>query len=251
MLLGTGTSQGVPIIGCDCEVCVSTDPVDKRLRTSALYTENGVSILIDVGPDTRQQLLRAGISHLDAIILTHEHNDHIIGLDEIRPFNHRQKKAMPIYALKRVFDELSKRFNYVFDPEPYPGAPKIEVHEIKPYERFDIKGVSIMPLLIMHGDLPILGFRFENISYITDAKIVPPESLELIKNTPHLVLNALHHVPHNMHLNLTEALDVVKVINPGKTYLTHISHKMGLNEVIQPQLPDGVELGKDGLLIIC
>lgn len=244
--LGTGTSQGVPVIGCDCEVCTSTDARDQRLRPSILITQEELNIGIDVGPDFRQQMLRAKVQNLDAVLITHEHNDHIIGLDDVRPFNFRSRKDMPIYATTSVQENLQTRFAYIFAGD-YPGIPRLELRTINNKQNFEIGGLSILPIEVMHGELPVLGFRFGDFTYITDAKTISPESLELIAGTKVLVLNALHHSVHYSHLNLEEALEMVGHIQPEQTYFTHISHRMGLNQEISKQLPPGVSLAYDGL----
>ncbi len=247
-LLGTGTSQGVPVIGCDCEVCQSTDPHDNRLRTSALITAGPLNILIDAGPDFRQQMLRAHVMHLNAILLTHEHNDHVIGLDDIRPFNFRSGQPMRIYALPRVADEVRRRFDYVFG-EYIPGLPRIELIPLGEETELQFGDVHIQPIGVRHGRLPILGFRINDLTYLTDVKTVSDEEFEKIRGTKYLVVNALHHEPHPGHLNMEEALDFIKRVKPERAWLTHMSHLLGLARVEGPKLPPGVELGYDGLQI--
>lgn len=247
-LLGTGTSQGVPVIGCDCAVCTSGDPRDQRLRTSALLTSGDTHILIDAGPDLRQQMLRARVRHLDAILLTHEHNDHVIGIDDIRPFNFRSGHPMSVYALPRVADDVRKRFEYIFG-EPIPGLPRIELHPIDQDTRLRIGEVSIQAIGIRHGNLPILGFRFGALTYLTDMKSVSPEEKEKISGTRFLVVNALHHRPHSTHMNLEESLEFIKQIRPERSWLIHLSHELGLSSEVSALLPPGVALGYDGLEI--
>ena len=244
--LGTGTSQGVPVIGCDCPVCRSADPRDQRLRTALLVEYGSTRIAIDAGPDFRQQMLRAKVSELHAVLLTHEHNDHIIGLDDVRPFNFRQGKNMPIYALPRVLAEVRTRFAYVFDADPYPGAPRLELIPLDPFEPFRIGDLPIQPFPVGHGNMDVLGFRFGPFTYITDMKTLSAESREIIRGTEVLVINALHHRPHYSHLNLEEALEFIAEVRPREAYLTHISHSMGRYEDIAPQLPAGVFLAEDG-----
>ena len=244
--LGTGTSQGVPVIGCDCPVCRSTDPRDRRLRTALLVEYGSACVAIDAGPDFRQQMLRAGVGELHAVLLTHEHNDHIIGLDDVRPFNFRQKQNMPIYSLPRVLEEVRTRFAYVFDKDPYPGAPRLELIPVEPFRPFQIRELTIMPFPVGHGNMDILGFRFGPFTYITDMKTLSPESRELVAGTEVLVVNALHHRPHYSHLNLEEALEFIAEVRPRKAYLTHVSHSMGRYADISPQLPEGVDLAWDG-----
>ena len=246
-LLGTGTSQGVPIIGCDCEVCLSSDPKDQRLRTSVMVSEGERNVVIDTGPDFRQQMLRAGIRRLDGLVITHEHNDHIVGLDDIRPFNFRQRFSMPVYASVRVLEELTARFSYVFAANPYPGAPSVERHPIRKEHPFTVAGIPFIPVEVMHGKMPVLGFRIGDLTYITDAKIIAEEELNKIRGSRVLIINALHHREHHSHLNLKEALAIIEKINPDEAYLTHISHCMGLSREINATLPEGVQLAYDTL----
>ncbi|MCB9314744.1 MAG: MBL fold metallo-hydrolase [Lewinellaceae bacterium] len=247
-LLGTGTSQGVPVIGCSCIVCRSDDPRDNRLRASALLTHNGTNILIDAGPDLRQQMLRAEVQHLDAILLTHEHNDHVIGLDDIRPFNFKSGHPMSVFAQERVAKDVRLRFAYIFG-DPIPGLPRITLNSIDQHTRLDINGLEVQPIGIWHGRLPILGFRFGAITYLTDVKTISPEELEKVRGSRFLVINALRHRDHNTHLNLEEALELVREIAPEKAWITHISHEMGLAATVAAELPVGVELAYDGLEI--
>lgn len=247
-LLGTGTSQGVPVIGCRCEVCTSTDPRDKRLRSSALLSDQHSNILIDCGPDLRQQMLRNHTEHLEAILLTHEHNDHVIGLDDVRPFNFASGKPLDVYGLPRVLGELKKRFDYVFG-EPIPGLPRIELRPIQRNESFEIQGVQVQSIGVEHGNLPILGFRFSDIAYLTDVKSLKPDSLERLAGVRHLVINALHHRPHPAHLNLQEALALIEKIAPHHAWLTHLSHHFGLFKDYETRLPQNVGLAYDGLQI--
>ena len=203
--LGTGTSQGVPVIGCDCPVCLSSDPKDDRLRTAAMVQVDGKTIVIDVGPDFRQQLLRAKVTDITAILMTHEHNDHIIGMDDVRPLNFKHRKHMTVYAEERVQKELKQRFSYVFDENPYPGAPRLILENIDSQELINIDGVEIIPIRALHGQLPVFGFRFGDFTYLTDIKTISDEELEKVKGTKILALDALHHSVHHSHLNLEEA----------------------------------------------
>ena len=245
--LGTGTSQGVPVIGCNCTICQSKDPKDQRLRTAGLFRNSDTGILIDAGPDLRQQMLRAKVQHLDAICLTHEHNDHIIGMDDVRPFNFSSGKSMAVYAADRVQQDLKHRFAYIFEHNPYPGAPRLELHSIHKGEPFYVNDIKMIPIEVWHGRMPVLGFRIGNCTYITDAKTIAAKELEKVKGTDILILNALHHSTHHSHLNLEEALELIAIINPKQAYLTHISHRMGLTSEVNPRLPANVQLAYDGL----
>jgi phosphoribosyl 1,2-cyclic phosphate phosphodiesterase len=247
-LLGTGTSQGVPVIGCTCAVCTSADPRDNRLRASALLSTGAWNILIDAGPDLRQQMLRTNVHHVDAILLTHEHNDHVIGMDDIRPFNFRTGSAMAVYALPRVADEIRKRFEYVF-AEYIPGLPRIELLPLSKDTLVRFGNLDVQPIEIMHGTLPILGFRFGDLTYLTDVKTVPQSELYKIKGTRFLVTSALQHHEHPTHMSLQEALDFIEIIKPEHAWLTHVSHHMGLMKDIELALPPGVSFAYDGLEI--
>ncbi len=245
-LLGTGTSQGVPVIGCDCEVCTSADPRDNRLRSSALVTDGDTNIIIDAGPDFRQQMLRARVHHVDGILLTHEHNDHVIGLDDVRPFNFRTGHPMAVYALPRVAEQVRRRFEYVFG-EPVPGVPRIELIPLDKNTPFYIGGIKVQPIEILHGRLPILGFRFGNLTYLTDVKMVTGLEKEKIAGSKYLITSALHHREHPVHMNLEEALAFIADVAPERAWLTHVSHQMGLAKEMEQQLPPGVALAYDGL----
>lgn len=246
--LGTGTSQGVPVIACDCAVCSSTDFKDKRLRVSVLIEIRDQNIVIDTGPDFRCQMLRANVKHLNAVLFTHEHKDHIAGLDDVRAFNYKQQKDMDVYACDRVLESLKREFYYAFSENPYPGIPRIKLHEID-HVPFTVCGVSIIPIEVMHFKLPILGFRIEDFTYITDAKTVSNKEKEKIKGSKVLVLNALQKEHHISHFTLEEALEFAEEIGAPKTYLTHISHKLGSHSDISRQLPAGIELAYDGLVL--
>ncbi len=249
--LGTGTSTGVPQIGCRCEVCQSKAPHDNRLRTSALLNINGFGLLIDCGPDFRQQMLRIGSPNMDAIIVTHMHYDHLAGIDDIRPYCKRGK-AFPVYCQNDVAKRITELMPYAFGLNRYPGAPQIEIHIVKENEPFNIPGcpLPVLPLHIRHTPaLDILGFRIGNFAYITDCKIMPYETITQLSELDTLVINALRHASHPSHMNLTEALDVIKSVKPRKAYLTHVSHGIGLHSVTSANLPDNVELAYDGLTI--
>ena len=246
--LGTGTSQGVPVIGCHCAICTSDDPKDHRLRTSAMVSIGDKNIVIDTGPDFRQQMLRAGADNVEAILFTHEHNDHIAGLDDVRPINFRYKKHISLYATPSVQAALRERFAYAFDENPYPGAPRLEFVNISKDEIIQIAGINIQPLEVSHGmGNTVLGFRFNDLVYITDCKSIDYIEFEKIIGAKILILNTLHHTEHHSHLNLAQALDIVKEIKPEKAYFVHISHNMGKIKEVNMTLPVGVELAYDGL----
>ncbi len=247
--LGTGTSQGIPVIGCDCEVCHAKDPKDTRLRSAGLVTIGNKNIVIDTGPDFRQQMLTQKVKSIEAILFTHEHNDHIIGLDDIRPFYFRQKKDVPVYGLERVLSEVKNRFDYFFKEKPYPGVPRILLNPIKKEDSLSIAGQSIQPIEVRHGQLPILGYRFDNLVYITDAKTISDDQLKKIINCDILILNALHHFKHHSHLNLEEAIEFVNAVNPKKAWFTHMSHMMGKHSNISKSLPSHIQFAYDGLII--
>ncbi len=245
--LGTGTSQGVPVIACPCPVCHSDDPRDKRLRSSLLIETETAHVVIDSGPDFRQQMLREEVLHLDAILFTHEHKDHIAGMDDIRAYNFIQKKPMDIYAEPRVQHALKREFSYVFAEYKYPGIPQVILHNIENNRNFQINGLTFTPIRVYHYRLPIFGFRFGNVTYITDAKQIPPAEIEKIQGTRVLVLNALRKKRHFTHFTLEEALEIVRIIRPERAYLTHISHQMGFHREVQADLPENVFLAYDGL----
>jgi len=244
--LGTGTSQGVPVIACDCEVCTSADPRDSRLRSSIMIESGGKTVVIDSGPDFRQQMLREKVKHLDAVVFTHEHKDHVAGLDDIRAFNYRQNSAIDIYATERVQAALKREFAYIFAEFKYPGIPQVNMHTIG-LEPFDIGSLHFIPIEVMHYKLPVLGFRIADFTYITDAKTVAPAEIEKIKGSKILVINALQTQSHISHFTLDEALSFAQEVGAEKTYLTHISHRLGLHKVMTEQLPQGIEFAYDGL----
>lgn len=246
-ILGSGTSQGVPVIGCHCPVCISEDLKDQRLRASVLFARNGYQVVVDAGPDFRQQMLRVQLQHLDALLLTHEHNDHIAGLDDVRPFNFRSRVNLPVYCSERVGHALKQRFAYAFDEDPYPGAPRLDVRVITAGEFLQIGDLCFEVLEADHGGMPVFGFRIGNLVYLTDVKHMDAAQRLRVKGCETLIVNALHHQPHHSHFNLEEALAFIAEIAPGKAYLTHISHHMGLSSVVNPELPEGVCLAYDGL----
>lgn len=247
--LGTGTSQGVPVIACHCAVCSSTDGHDSRLRTSALLTaDDGRNLLFDIGPDFRQQMLRHRVDHLDAVLITHAHRDHVGGLDDIRSFNYVQHRRMDVYLNVEAETAIRRDYHYIFEHHIYPGLPEADLHVVDK-EPFVAAGLEVMPLRAMHKDLPILGYRIGPLAYITDANYIAPEEMVKIDGVKVLVINALRKEKHFSHYCLPEALDVIRAVKPERAYLTHISHEMGLHEEVQHELPDGVSLAYDGLQI--
>ena len=247
--LGTGTSQGVPVIACSCDACRSENPYDKRLRTSIMVESDSTRIVIDAGPDFRQQMLREGVQDIDAVVCTHQHKDHIAGLDDVRPFNFIHDKDMPVFASEVVQEIIKKDYDYIFAESPYPGVPKVQLHKIDKKQIFTIGDLELQPIEVMHASMPVLGFRIQDFTYITDAKTIAPEELEKVKGTKTLVLNALQQKKHYSHLTLSEALELVEIIQPQQAFFTHISHKMGPISDIERELPDGVDIAHDGLKI--
>ena len=248
--LGTGTSQGVPVIACNCKICQSDDLKDKRLRSSLLLKINGQNFVIDAGPDFRQQMLQEEVNSLRAILLTHEHVDHVFGLDDIRSFNWIQKHPTDIYAEERVQNSIKRIFDYVFADYKYPGIPKMQLHLIE-NNPFKIDGIKFIPIRCYHHKLPVYGFRVGDLTYITDTNFIPENELEKIKGTRILIINVLRREKHISHFNLNEALEIVGQIQPEKTYLTHLSHNFGKHEDIQKELPENVFVGYDGLQLNC
>lgn len=247
--LGTGTSQGIPVIGSFHSVCQSSDFKDKRLRVSIWIAWGNYSYIIDCGPDFRQQMLISNCQKIDGILYTHEHSDHTAGLDDIRPFNFKQGQ-IPIYAHQRVIDNLKKRFDYVFETENrYPGAPSVQPIEVVNNQPFLIGDKMVIPINVMHGNLPILGYRIDDFAYLTDMSSIENQEIEKLKNLKVLVVNALREEPHATHFNLQQALDFIDLIKPEKSYLTHISHIMGFHEDVEKKLPKNVYLAYDNLKI--
>lgn len=246
--LGTGTSQGVPVIGCSCPVCKSLDFRNKRFRSSIHFDLGDLSLVVDTGPDFRSQMLRAGINRLDGVLFTHEHKDHTAGLDDIRPFNFKQQKDMPIFGRDHVLEQIKREFAYVFSSKKYPGVPQIEPVEINETPFF-IEGVKITPIPVLHYKLPVLGFRIGDFTYITDTNFIPDESMRLIEGSKVVVLNALQKESHISHFTLDEAVSKAKEIGAEQTYLTHISHKLGLHSEVDNELPNGIALAYDGLQV--
>lgn len=248
--LGTGTSQGVPVIACSCEVCQSNDPHDNRLRTSVLIEYDDRNIVIDTGPDFRYQMLREHVSHLDAVFMTHSHKDHVAGLDDVRAFNYQQQRSIPIYGSAETHNALKREFYYAFTDFKYPGVPQIELKEISGGERFSVFDKEIVAVEVLHYKMPVLGFRIGNFAYITDAKTVPQTSKKLLEGVEVLVLNALQKEPHISHFTLEEAVSFSAEIGPRVTYLTHISHRLGRHEEVSKLLPENVKIAYDRMSII-
>ena len=245
--LGTGTSQGIPVIGSRHPVCLSNDPKDTRLRSSVLIQWNDRNYVIDCGPDFRQQILRVSCDHLDGILFTHEHADHTSGIDDIRPFFFRQGD-IPIYATDRVVTDLKRRFSYIFQTDnKYPGTPSVQINTIKKNTVFLLEEKQVIPIEVMHNKLPVMGFRIDNFAYLTDVKTVEKDQLKKLKDCDVLVLNVLRIDPHPTHLNLEEALDLIDLIKPKRTYFTHISHLLGFHEKLSKQLPKNIFLAYDNI----
>ena len=246
--LGTGTSQGVPVIGCECDVCRSEDDRNSRLRTSILVQIGEKSIVVDTGPDFRQQMLREGVKELEAIVFTHEHKDHLAGLDDIRAYNYRQKRPMDIYANKDVETAIRRDFHYSFDQSINGGVPQMNIINIH-RESFELGGEFWTPLPVMHADLEVLGFRIGDFAYVTDVNFISEETYEKIKGVKILVISALRRFEHPSHYSLSEVLEVIEKISPDSAYLTHMSHLIGLHEELEEELPNGIYLAFDGLKI--
>jgi phosphoribosyl 1,2-cyclic phosphate phosphodiesterase len=247
--LGTGTSQGVPLIACKCEVCKSTNAKDKRLRSAIMVETGNTTIVIDTGPDFRQQMLREGVESLDAVVFTHEHKDHIAGLDDVRAFNFIQRKHIDVYASLRVQAAIKREFAYIFAEEKYPGIPLINLHEIV-LSPFQIKDIKLIPIEVMHYKMPVLGFRIADFTYITDAKSISEKEKLKIKGSKVLVLNALRREEHISHFTFQEAIDLAQDIGVEHTYFTHISHQLGLHDIVSDELPTNISLAYDGLKLI-
>jgi phosphoribosyl 1,2-cyclic phosphate phosphodiesterase len=246
-VLGSGTSAGVPTIGCGCEVCSSQDPRDKRLRPSILIKYAGHSVLIDTTPDFREQALRARIQRIDAILYTHSHADHILGLDDVRPFNYRQKSAIPIYGMPETLDAIQRVFQYAFDDEPLSAVPRLALNALdgQPFELF---GLEFTPVRLVHGKSSVLGFRFGSAAYLTDHSDIPEESKEKLRGLDVLFLDALRHRPHPTHSTVEKSIETVKELTPRRAYFTHICHDLH-HERTEAALPDHVHLAYDGLEI--
>jgi len=251
-LLGTGTSQGVPVIGCHCPVCRSTDPRDNRLRTSAMVETAGCRFIIDAGPDFRVQMLREDVSHITAILLTHKHKDHIGGIDDVRALNfvdYPHIHTVDIYATASTLDCVRKDYDYAFFTERYRGVPEIKLHTIDPEQSFNIGGVEIVPIRGRHAHFEVTGYRFGDVAYMTDFKEIDDSEIAKLKGVKVLVVNALRYTPHDSHFSVSDALAVIEKVAPERAYLTHMSHEIGLHSEAQKQLPEGVYFAYDRLKI--
>ena len=250
--LGTGTSFGVPQIGCDCAVCRSTDPRDKRTRSGALLQASGSTILIDTPHELRLQLIAGGFSRVDAVVYTHEHADHINGIDDLRIFSVRRRDPLPIYGPEETLERLRSSFNYIFDDavRPYEGTskPSLRLHETQPDRTMTVAGVEMLPLAFQHGHLRVFGYRFGNLAYITDVKSIPPAERERLRGLDVLVLNALWWRPHPTHLSISEAVETARALGARRTYLTHLTHETGHAD-LETQLPPGIFPAYDGLTV--
>jgi len=246
--LGTGTSSGVPMIACDCEVCQSPDKKDKRLRSSILVRSALTTLIVDTGPDFRYQMLRENVKHLDAVLLTHPHKDHLAGLDDIRAFNFFSRQPMPIYADSLTEEAVRRDFYYAFSDTKYPGIPELSMNTLD-LEPFMVGDISILPIPVWHLKMPVLGFRFGKFAYITDANRIEEDSMEKLKGTEVLVLNALRKQPHISHFNLEEAIEIARKLEVKKVYFTHISHQLGRHAAVEAGLPSFARLGYDGLSV--
>lgn len=246
--LGTGTSQGIPVIACDCRVCISENPKDNRLRTSILIEANNQTIVIDTGPDFRQQMLRENVQKLDAIVFTHQHKDHVAGMDDIRAFNYKFKKDMDIYCTAEVEEALIREFPYVFSSYKYPGVPEIKVHNIK-NEPFNINGIELIPIEGLHYKLPVFGYRVKDFVYLTDVSFVSEREKEKMKGAEVIVLDALRKTPHISHFTMEQAVELLEELKPKQGYLIHISHLMGMHNEVVDELPNFIKPAHDGLVL--
>lgn len=247
--LGTGTSQGVPIIACGCKVCSSPDAKDKRLRSSIMIETDTTCIVIDTGPDFRQQMLREHVRKVDAIVFTHGHKDHVAGLDDIRAFNFFQQQAMAVYATEATQETIRREFEYIFSNSSYPGVPQVELYTLDKSNPITIGDITLIPIEVMHYKMPVLGFRINQFTYITDANFISEEELTKVHGTDILVLNALRREPHISHFTLDQAIELAQTIGASNTYLTHISHQLGLHEEVSKELPAGIQLSYDQFVI--
>jgi len=247
-VLGTGTSQGIPVIACDCAVCQSPDQLDKRLRTSIMIRNEKTCVVIDAGPDFRQQLLREQVKNLEAILITHSHRDHIGGLDDVRSFNWVQQRPMDVYASSEVQNVIKKEYSYAFEDDQYPGVPKILLKMVNS-QPFSVNRLQFIPIKALHAQMHVMGYRFGEFSYLTDANQIGAEELEKMKGSRIVMINALRKKKHPSHFNLEEAIAIIQTLGPEKAYLTHISHQMGLHREVEKELPPNIHLAYDGLKI--
>ena len=248
IFLGTGTSQGIPVIGCDCSVCLSSDPKDNRLRSSVMFIKDGFNLLIDMGPDLRQQLLSNQLTNIDAICITHEHNDHVSGLDEIRPINFRWKKSIPIYAQPRVNAELKRRFHYAFETS-YAARPRLTVNDIEPSEHISLGPFEVVTVAVQHGSLEILGYIVDDVAYLTDVKTLDKKALKQVSRCQTVILSALHKREHPSHQTLEEAKALITQLDADRYYITHIAHQMGHHKTESNALPENMQFAYDGLIL--
>ena len=247
--LGSGTSQGIPVVACSCDVCKSTNSKDKRLRSSVLIETNDTVLLIDAGPDFRYQMLRKQVGQLDAILITHAHRDHTAGLDDVRSFNFIYRKSMDIYASKNDQKEIKREFSYAFGAVDYPGLPKYNLRTLTD-EDFNINGIGITPLRALHRSMEVYGFRIGDFAYITDTNYIPGSTLAQLDNVRYMVVSAVRKEPHVSHYNLEQAVKVLQFINPEMGYVTHLSHLMGFHDEVEKELPPGIRLAYDGLELV-
>ena len=247
--LGTGTSQGIPLIGCQCPICLSTDSKDKRLRTSVMIQSETTTVVIDSGPDFRQQMLREDVRKLDGLVFTHSHKDHLAGMDDIRAFNYIQKKDMDVYANEETQAMIRNDFAYIFNNNSYPGIPQVQMHLIDKNNAFTIGDITFLPIEVMHFKMKVLGFRVENLTYITDANFISAEEKQKIIGSDILILNALRREKHISHFTLDEAIEISNELQSKQTYFTHISHQLGLHNEVEKELPLGKNLAYDMLSI--
>ncbi|MCE1202598.1 MAG: MBL fold metallo-hydrolase [Bacteroidia bacterium] len=247
-ILGSGTSQGVPVIGCQCAVCTSDNPRDQRLRSSILVEHGNTAIVVDAGPDFRQQMLRAGLRRLDAILISHTHKDHIAGLDDVRSFNYLMRQPMKVFASANDQKDIRKEFSYAFSDNPYPGVPEFDLQLLKD-EPFRIGDIEVQPFLVMHHRLPVFAFRFSDLAYITDVSYIPPAAYKHLKGLKVLIIDALRKEKHISHFSLSEAIETARKIGAGQTWFTHVSHLMGKSAEVELLLPSGMKMAYDGLVI--
>lgn len=247
IILGSGTSQGIPVIACECSVCTSKDLYDNRSRSSILIQVENENYVIDTGPDFRFQMLREKVKSLRGVIFTHEHKDHVAGLDDVRAFNHIESRPMEVYCTEQVEQALRREFHYVFSEDRYPGIPKVELFRIDDEPVKLRNNLTLVPIHVWHYKMPVKGFRFGDFTYITDAKKIDDDEIKKVIGSKTLVVNALHRSEHLSHFNLEQALEFIRIVNPERAYLTHISHLFGKHSEVQMELPDNVFLAYDGL----